>query len=151
MLDPISFWLRVLDSWQTIATTQRQMVQTGLASEIVIASRSRTIADAVNRPWSADHAELARMVPEKVEAFTLSGNAVIDRLLSMQADYLKQVGHAGAMMARGRAPTFGEWFSWSSRTAAYTVRTFEQSARIGRDAIAPIHDKVTTNARRLAS
>ncbi|MEO5866332.1 MAG: hypothetical protein ABIS14_16130 [Sphingomonas sp.] len=151
MFDPLTYWARALDGLQTIATTQRKVVQTGAASEAVIAARSQTIGDAIRSPWTADYAELSRMVPEKTAAFGRSGSAMMSGLLRMQSDYLDQLRYAGGLMARGRPLTPDEWVGWSSRSAAYAMRTFEASSRLGRDALAPIHKTATANARRLGT
>lgn len=149
MIDPFTYWSRVWDGWNMIAKTGRQLAETVDASQTVIASRSNKIETAFRTPWAGDYSELSRMVPEKVAAFSLSGNVVVRAWLDAQSAWWTQAQSLGTMAARGRAPTIGEAMDLWSLWTTGSLRAFEAGARAGRDALAPVHAAATANQRRL--
>ncbi len=149
MLDYFSYWRHALSNWQAIGRTGERFAETAAASRDVIASRTETIGEAMRSPATADHAELFRMVPEKIAAFSLAGEAVMKAGLAMQADHLQFMQHLGAMMAQGRPPSVSAWFDLSNRSSAYALRTLEAGSRLGESALKPVHRTATANARRL--
>ncbi len=151
MLDPFSYWSRVFSSWQAIGLAGQRIAETATASHDVIASRSATIGEAIASPATADHAELMRMVPEKVAAFSQAGESMMRAGLAMQADYFRHMQHVGAMMTQGRPPSAAAWFDLSNRSANYALRALEASARVGANAVKPVHRTATANAKRLKS
>lgn len=149
MIDPFNYWGRIVSSWQAIGVTGRRMAETATASRDVIASRSATIGEAVASPATADHAELMRMVPEKVAAFSQAGEAMMREAMAMQIDYLRQAQLIGAMMMRGRPPSAAALIDLTNQSASYALRTLEAGSRLGGAAVKPIHRTATANARRL--
>lgn len=133
-----------------------QMAQTGVraaetlaASADVIASRSTTIGAAMRSPLDADHAELGRMMPEKLDAFARSGAAIADAWWAMGSAWMREAHGLTTQAMRGRVPTIGEMAALSDRSAAYSLGAIEAGARLGGKALAPIHRTATSNARRL--
>jgi hypothetical protein len=139
----------MLLGWQDIATTGRRIAEIASASGDVIGSRSATIIEAVASPATADHAELTRMVTEKVSAFSQSGSAMMRSGLEMQADYLRHAHYLSAMMLGGRPPQTSTLIELSSRSSTYALDALEAWARLGSEATKPIHRTVTANTRRL--
>lgn len=151
MLDPFSYWQRVMASWQSIGTSGRRVADTASASRRVIEARSAIIGEAMRSPVTADHAELMRMVPEKIAAFSRAGEAVLQASVQIQADCWRFAQQAGMAAIGGRPPSPADWFALSPRSADYALRVFEAGARASAGAIAPVHRTATANARRLKS
>jgi hypothetical protein len=147
--DPITAWLRMTSAALDMAGTQSRAAKTMTASREVVRKRSDIIETALRTPLLADHAELARMVPEKVAAFGLAGAAMSAELVSMQAAWIGEMQNLWTMALRGRAPTLAEMSALATRSSAYAVRSTERAARLGEVGLAPIHKQVTANARRL--
>ena len=132
------------------------LAQTGLrtgeaiaAAFDVMAARGEVIEAAFRSPATADHAELAMMVPEKVAAISRSGVAVMTQLVAMQTALLAEATHVGTMAMRGRLPTMGEMTELSARGTDYVLGSMERTSMLAASALAPIHSAVTGNARRL--
>lgn len=149
MIDPFTAWLRM-------ATVASDMSRTGLrtlemlsASGDVIDKRSGMMRDAATTPFGAHHAELARMMPEKVEAFSRAGSAMATDWWAMQSAWMAEAQNLGTMMLRGRAPTLAEASALASRTQAHGLRFIERAAGMSAAGLAPIHKQATSNARRL--
>jgi len=145
MLDPLSSWSRILGAASSVADTGRRVSETLSASQEVIAKRT----DMMQSPLTADYAELGRMVPEKIEAFSKAGIAVATEWWAMQGECLAEAQNIVAMAMRGRAPSLDEWTTLASRNAAHALRMVERGAALGASAVAPIHRSATDNARRL--
>ena len=150
MTSPYTYWSRIISGWRTVGDTGSQIVETAQASREVIAARTDDMREAVTSPLTADYAELTRMVPEKVAAFSMAHTAAVDAWFAIQAEHIAQVQRVGAMMLRGRPPTLNELNILSSQSGEYALRVFEQGARGGRNALAPLKKTAGANARRLA-
>lgn len=151
MLDPFTYWSRVMSGWRTIGDTAARMERTASDSRAVIASRSATMGDAMRSPLTADTAELSRMVPEKIAAFSAAGTAMASAWWKMQADCIAEGQHFATMMLRPRPPSFAELADLSTRSTALGLRMFEASSRLGRDTLAPVHKSAAANAKRLGA
>lgn len=149
MFDPITAWLRMASTALEMAGTGSRVAKTLTASREVVRKRSDIIEAAMCNPMLADHAELARMVPEKVVAFSQAGSAMSAELVSMQLAFVGEMQNLWSMALRGRAPTVSEMSALASRSSAYAVRSGERAARFAEVGLAPIHKQVTANARRL--
>eukprot|EP01037_Dinobryon_pediforme_P037573 gene37573-45117_t len=100
-------------------------------------------------PLSGDYAELGRMVPEKVAAFSASGTAGMQALMALQAGYVAPAQELGALSLRGRPPTLFELAALSERSSMHALSALETGAKMGRDVVAPLHKAATGNAKRL--
>jgi hypothetical protein len=149
MYDPVTAWIRLIAAGYSMAETSSRAFETMNASAEVIAQRTGVIGSALRSPLTGDHAELGRMVPEKVDAFAKAGSVTVGAWWSMQTAWMGQMQHVGAMAMRGRPPTLMELTDLGSKTATLALETIEASARLGSDSLAPVHRKATANARRL--
>ncbi len=149
MVDPFTSWNRMFAASLDFAHTGMRTGETIAAAFDVLAARGAVIESAIRSPATADHAELAMMVPEKVAAISQSGVAVMTQLVAMQAAMLAEASHIGAMALRGRPPTIAEMTELSTRGTNYMLAAMESGSRLAANALAPIHSRVTGNARRL--
>lgn len=149
MLDPFTFWTRMMDATLELSRTGQRVSETLAASHEVIGVRSGMIRTALQSPAGADYVELGRMVPEKVEAFSQAGTAVAAEYWAMQADLLTQARQIGAMALKGRPPTAAELHAMTARNIAHGMRAIERSVALGAEAVKPVHARATSNARRL--
>lgn len=122
----------------------------GVASD-VIAARGAIMSEAARSPWTADHGELGRMVPEKVAAASRAGSDAATLIWGHQALWQRHMRHLGMMAMRGRPPTWAEWLDLADRNATLMVRSAEASAKIGSASLAPFRRQVKANAQRLAA
>jgi hypothetical protein len=133
------------DFWQEAVRGAVMAAETAFAAGEVIASRSATIDDAVRNPLSADHAELALMVGEKVAAFGEAGAIAMRDACLLQAKLASDAVRAGTFAGRGGLSAMGEMLQLWER-AAHGVMT---TAGAPRRSLKPIHRRATANAKRL--
>jgi hypothetical protein len=145
MLDPFTAWMRLTDAWLDLSRTGVRAAETLSASHDVVRDRTDIIDAAMRNPLRGDYAELSRMVPEKLDAFSKAGTAVAGELWSMQAAFASEMQHLWLMALRGHAPGLAD----VERSASFALRTVERTAGLGRAGLAPIHKQATANARRL--
>lgn len=128
-----------------LAATAIRAGETMVAANTVIGSRMGTMGAAARNPMTADYAELARMVPEKVEAFSRAGASLMKDVEAVQAETGAQIRHVTAIMTSGKIPTFSDLFTLSARWARILQKT---SGAAGR-ALLPVHAAAMGNATRL--
>lgn len=128
-----------------LAATAVRAGETLMAAQAVIGSRVGTIGAAARNPLAGDYAELARMVPEKVEAFSRAGASLMKDAESMQAEAGAQIRHVTALMTSGRVPTFSDMFTLAGRWARIAQQTTGAAGR----ALLPVHAAAMSKARRL--
>jgi len=149
MLDPFTAWSRMVAAGLDMQATWFRGLETAQASGSVINARSKTMRDAIGFPLQADIAELSRMVPEKVDAFSRSAQAVTRDAMAMHGAWTTQMQRVGLMMLSGKIPTLTEASTLASQTAEYALGAVTAGAKLGNGALAPIHRTATGNARRL--
>lgn len=149
MLDPFTFWSRAMASWQMAGDTGTKLDRTATASHDVIAARTAIMQSAISSPMTADYAELARMVPEKVAAFSSVGNVMAEAWWKAQADCLALASRTASAGMTGRLPSPIDVVQFWTDASLDGLRAMESGSRLGRDALAPIHKTATANARRL--
>ena len=149
MIDPFTAWMRLATAGFDISRTGHRASDLMQASGEVVQKRSGMMAAAMRSPVDGNYVELAKMVPEKVEAFSSAGIAIARQCWAMQAAFLAEAQHLGALFARGRAPSMAELIELAARTTAYVVTSAENMARLGAVGLAPVHRTATANARRL--
>lgn len=130
--DPFSAWLRLWSVSAEMATTGLRAAEMLAASAFVVARRSALIDQATRTPLDADVAELSRMVPEKVDAFTRAALPLV------------------SVWWKGQAAALGEFQRLARAQQSMALRTIEQGSRTGAAALAPVHRRATGNARRLS-
>lgn len=149
IFDALTAWSRLFSAGLEIGRVGLRAAETLATSHTVISRRCDVIGAAIRNPAKADYAELSRMVPEKVEALSRSGSAVVSQCLSMQTALFHEMQNMAAMMMQARLPTPRDLGALSARGSAYAVGAVEQAVAMGDAALAPIHSGVTANARRL--
>lgn len=149
MFDPFSNWSRLMAAGLSFTGTGVRVLETLGAANAVIAARTPIIDAAMRSPLTGNHVELALMVPEKVEAFSSAGSAMVTAWWEAQSLWVGHIQHLGAMALRGRTPTPGEVANLGNQMVELTLDSIEAAARLGSTALAPVHRKATANARRL--
>ena len=133
-----------------------------LAASHVVAKRvALGVAGALN-PAEADHAEFARMVPEKIDAFSAVGVALreqtdhvareFSRLASdeMQAAARATMSLAGCATPGAFAAAQHAWMvGWFERAAANVAAMGMLTLQAQEAAMAPLHNQVAVNVDRL--
>lgn len=89
----------------------------------VIAARTAIMGEAMATPSSANHGELARMLPEKIEAFTRAGSAVAAKWAGNQSLCMRHTQYPATMTMRGRPPTIAEFADLGERTFSLMLRS----------------------------
>jgi hypothetical protein len=100
-------------------------------------------------PLTADYAELGRMIPEKMDAFSEAGAAVFDEWLALHRDVGDYMLFLGRTIMSGRPPIPSEAVELTERTSAHNDRVATSVIAAVGVALAPFHRKATSNARRL--
>ncbi len=146
MLNMFELWTGMLRSGAAVAQTGFQFAETMGASHSVVQSRVRTMADAARSPLTGDYAELGRMVPEKVDAFSKATLSAMSDMQAIQSQVMTswQSMFLGGMA--GRVPGAKEWGALATGNA----RIVDLVARSGGKALAPVHRAATANAKRLS-
>jgi len=119
------------------------------AAGAVIGTRVWMIAAAQQDPLNADHAELGRMLPEKVQAFSEAGAAVVEEWSALSRDVGDYMLYLGRAMTTGRPPLPSDVLELAARTSAHGARVASSAIGAASVALAPLHKRATSNARRL--
>ncbi len=131
---PCTLW--DMYSWGfDLAATAVRAGETMLAANAVVGSRVGTMRAAAHNPLTADLAELARMVPEKVEVFSRAGESLMKDAESVQAEAGAQIRHITKIMTGGKVPTMSDVFAFSARWASITQKMTGAAGR----ALLPVH------------
>jgi len=149
MFDAMAAWGRCFTAANVMAKTGVQAAKTIDGAGRVVNARGAIIGNAVMSPWSADYAELGRMLPEKIEALSRAGAAAAAVLLDGQSAWMTYMQHLSAMTMRGRPPTMTEMADLGDRSALLMVRSLESVAKLASVSLAPVRRQVNANVRRL--
>ena len=120
------------------------------AAGSVIRERVAMMTAACCNPVGADYAELERMVPEKVSAFSEACAAVFDEWRAFSNDVGDYMFHIGRAMTAGRPPIPSEALDLAARTSAHGARVAMSPLAAVAVALMPFHRIATSNASRLA-
>ena len=133
-----------------------------VASGEVIAKRMAMGLSGMIDPANADHAELARLVPEKSAAVSAGAVALIERsgqfverMARFTSDEILLASRACVSLKDCRTPAAfiavqqGLTFAWFVRVIAQTTAMGALAMQSPGDAMAPFHRAATANARRL--
>lgn len=144
------------------ARTGGKAGEAGLAALAVVARRNELIHAALGDPLRADHAELGRMVPEKAAAGALAGVATLHGVVRAQMALLRfwqreaQIGvQTGWRLLRATTPDAAlrvqqDALSRATQRWAGLAAALTELAALGvAGTLAPVHRRVTANARRL--
>ena len=75
MFDAFAQWNRMLAAGASMRTTSVRAAETFGGANTVVAARGAIIGEAMQSPWTANHAELGRMIPEKIDTLSRAGSA----------------------------------------------------------------------------
>lgn len=148
MIDPFTAWMRMASASLEMSRTGLRLAETMAASRDVVEARTAMMRSGV-AATAAERAELARMVPEKVDAFSRSGSAMAREWVSLQADWMAGMQQLGTAMLSGRVPTPADAMAIAARSQAHGLRMVESAAAMAGVGLAPIHRRATANQRRL--
>ena len=151
MFDAFAQWNRMLAAGASMRTTSVRAAETFGGANKVVAARGAIIRKAMQSPWTADHAELGRMIPEKIDTLSRAGSAAATIWWDSQTAWMTHFQHLGTMAMRGRLPTPVEIGDLGERSATLMLQSIEATARIGAASLAPVHRQVATNVRRLGT
>jgi hypothetical protein len=153
---------KITQSLADAGATSLKGGELAVASGRVIAERAALGVGALVDPSTVDHTEFARMVPEKMKAFSAASAALQRRSGQFVAEMTRFAGTEAALalsaageLALCRSPA--DLLALQSRLAlAWFGRAVSQSLALGALAIgaggaalAPVHRAATGNARRL--
>jgi hypothetical protein len=140
------------DVWTSWWRNGAEMARTGMrfaemvqAAGTVIDSRSRTMLAASQDPVNADHGELARMVPEKMQAFSQAGAVAFGDMCALQVDAFATWQQMWGIALSGRPASVAQIENLMQRSSKMADRMVGASGR----ALEPVHRRATANARRL--
>jgi len=133
------------------------------ASQHVIRKRVALGVQAALRPHRADHAEFARIIPEKVEAFSAAGKVLMEKSSEANRQILEDVSlevmtaaSAVAAMSRCANPADlaiaqGKFaYGWMGRATSRFIEMGMLAMSAQAAALAPIRQTVVENSERLA-
>ena len=144
------------------ARTVRAGQETAEASAKVIARRLTIMGEAMTNPLRADHAELGRMGPEKVQAMTASagalasgamdladqGRRIADRESVEASAHLARLARADSLAGAAALQTAWGMGVWS-RALSDSWTMGESMLKLQAKALSPIHAAAVANAKRL--
>jgi hypothetical protein len=133
-----------------LAEVNLKAAEMTVAAGAVIGVRMGMIAAAPHYPCNADRAELSRMVPEKIRAFSEAGTAVVEAYWSLHRDVGDYMVCLGRTMMAGRVPLPSDLIEMAERTSIHATRIAASGVGAVSVALAPLHKEATANARRLA-
>lgn len=131
---------------QTSLTLTIKATETAAAAGAVMTTRLGLMGSAALDPANADRAELGRMVSEKMLAFSQAGNALTREWLALNRDTANDMLRLGSAMMSGRAMQPNDLIRLAERGADHATGMVTAATRV----LAPVHQKATGNARRLA-
>jgi hypothetical protein len=120
------------------------------AAGSVIGARVGIMTAAQRDPLAADNAELGRMLPEKLNAFSEAGAAIIEELSALHRDVGAYMLYLGRTVMSGRLPLPRDVVELTERSSAHGARVATSAIAAAGAALAPLHKKAMSNARRLA-
>lgn len=144
------------------ARTVRAGQETAEASAKVIARRMTIMGEAMANPLLADHAELGRMGPEKVQAMTASagalaagamdmvdqGRRIADREGAEASAHMTRLASADSLASAAALQAAWGMGVWS-RALSDSWTLGESMLKLQAKALSPIHAAAVANAKRL--
>ncbi len=140
----------------------RRTGELATAAGHVIATRMALGANAMIDPLNADHAEFARLIPEKTSAFSEAGvsllhwsSAAAGQMANFATTELAGTATAAAALSCCRTPAAlvamqtGIATAWLARALSQALSLGTLAMKSQRDAMDPLHRTATANARRL--
>ncbi|RYF69786.1 MAG: hypothetical protein EOO22_15475 [Comamonadaceae bacterium] len=156
---PSSRFINPLEVWTDVALKTGEML---MSSGSVIQLRTQRMATAGLLPSADDMAEFQLMGQEKLDAANASNAAMAHELGTKQVALMGHamqhwLGSVSAFFALAVATTpteaiarHGELVDAATRTVVVASELSNAGARLAQRGLAPIHEKATSNARRLS-
>jgi hypothetical protein len=141
---------RLMEAGLALADVSLKASEMTAAAGTVIGARGALMAAAAQDPLSADYAELGRMIPEKMEAFSAAGAALVEEAWALQRDIGDYLLYIGRAMTSGRPPLPSELAELMERSSAHGVRLAASAIGAASVALSSVHKSATANARRLS-
>ena len=145
---PMDAGLSLMRAAVGMAETGARFSEMMLASHHVIGKRVDLIHAAAQSPLDGDYAELNRMVPEKLAAFSQAGAVLANQWREAQVELFDQWRDMVMLMTPG-LPSPGRLRGYGERSAERATRAMARSMKAGGLALAPVHKAATANSRRL--
>lgn len=145
---PMDAGLSLMRAAFGMVETSARLSEVMLASHHVIGKRVDLIQAAARSPLDGDYAELNRMVPEKLAAFSKAGAVLADEWREAQGEVFDQWRDMVSLMAVG-LPSPGKLQGYGERSAKRATRALARSMEVGGLALGPVHKTATANSRRL--
>lgn len=149
-------------SFADAAATALKSNELALASGRVIARRTALGVGAFFDPAKTDHVEFARMVPEKMAAFSAVSTVVQQRAVALAEQMMRVAAREGAIAlhtaseivaARTPADLVAAQsrfvLGWFERALSQSLALGSLATSAGGAMLAPVHRAATGNARRL--
>ncbi len=146
-MDIMSYWQRVAAANFSLSLTAMRLAEAMVAATTVIRVRGDMINMGLKSPRDTDWREMGVMVSEKLFAFGQSGSAASRELDAVQARLLADWQQAMILPFSAASPDAAA--NAGARVAMLGLDMLELTARLAEVAVAPIHQTVTANARRL--
>ena len=153
--------VHALSAQQLNARTAQRTAELAVASGQVIAARL-ALAATPRGATAAGHAEFARMVPEKTQAFAAAGAGAAQQLTALaftasRAALREGEAASAAALRLARASGPADFaavqqrylLDWFGRSVAHAEALSNAAARLQSAMVAPLHRTATANAKRL--
>src|SRR5688500_10717359 len=127
-----------------VTITQGEMV---LAAGAVVGARMKIAVQPDSLGAAAS--EVQRIVPEKLQAFSDAGTAVVAEWSRLNRDVGEYLLYLARGMTTAQPPELGDVVEFVERTTAHGALLAGSAAGLTVAALAPFHMTVTRNARRL--
>ena len=154
---------RIRRSVATVAKTSIKSAALAMAAGQVVARRSALGVAALRNPLRNDHQELGRIVPEKINALNSAALGIALQTGELARRIVRHSGTEAVMFSRGmgalarcRTPASvaalqGELATaWFFRSMSHAIALNEVCMRTWAGVVAPMHQVVMNNARRLS-
>lgn len=143
MFDPVGSWVRWNGMAMAMMTNSAKISEAWMASGRVIDHRLGLVG--TDARSVAAQGELARMVPEKMAAFSQSGWAAMSGWWAVQGDMIRLGQDMAISVWRMQAPNPKAMRASMARAERIADRMTKAAAGM----VAPVHKTVTANDRRL--
>jgi hypothetical protein len=121
-----------------------------VAANAVIRERVAMMVEGARNPRTANYAEFARMLPEKVTAMQQAGTALLDECWSVGVEIGDYMTCVARMMTGNWPPSPCEVAELVEQTSLYGTRMAVTAIDVASVMLVPFHGCATSNASRLS-
>jgi hypothetical protein len=141
---------RTLQGALDVAEVTRTQGEMALAAGTVIGARMTIAALVQHDPFNTAASELHGIVPEKLQAFSEAGAAVVAEWWKLNRDIGEYLLYLACAVTTTQPPAPADVLEFADRATAHGALLAGSAAGVAVVALAPLHKTVTRNARRLA-